>query len=785
MKTTLTSLSLASLLGLSAGCTQEVDDVTTVQSALTVSFVLPLPVGLNATDVAMAASGQLFVNDRAQVREQANSTDFAMVSNVGTATGSTTNIGVSSRTATIISRPRVTLRNNSVVSGSLYQGADVVPETQGPFTVSGFTQFPVNLETDTTWTRDVTWPSTVGGAVSLEPGQPPTVFPLSPGAYRAVSVKSGRTLRLTAGSYFFDSLNVESQAGLQVDGSLGPVFIFLNGPFTFRGNMTGSVASPGMPIASLTVMTNNAATIVSSSFAGGFDGVVIAPTGAINLMGGVYRGAFFGRSVTIFEDGRVLHVRDPFSFAAFGRIDRASVTGGSIRLGDQVTDEFIQSEAVTAISRDGAGFVVTVGYNDKTTGISNPDITYPAGRSGDKDDIKRGVSLMGWSFSTDGGFTFNYGGRVKPPAGWSAIWSDPALAKVSIDDPFVYYAQVASSDAGFSSFPFNQQTQAGYDAATDTLKNIAPPPDSHCIARSMDRGKTFPDVACVKEIHNLADATTLAAGLNPSGAREVFLSSLAGIPLRVWRMNGDTMQFIEELEVPLPSGTDACNKAHPRIRVASGSLYVMCATSIGRLVGNTFDLTTRNWRGAQVLATGLTETLGVGIRFTTSFSFDIGRVGTTSFGQPINKVRVIYDVDDGAMGMNLVTRECNLDLSGCSAEIPEWSTRNLFGSEVAPSLRFGGGSWTVAWMEAALGAVGPAVARLETLGTTRRMNTIFPNPTAVPCFQLGFGYWGDYNEIDSFGDGRFFVPYTVNGPGCRFQGKFLADHHVGGSVVAF
>ena len=58
------------------------------------------------------------------------------------------------------------------------------------------------------------------------------------------------------------------------------------------------------------------------------------------------------------------------------------------------------------------------------------------------------------------------------------------------------------------------------------------------------------------------------------------------------------------------------------------------------------------------------------------------------------------------------------------------------------------------------------------------------SPAVIPCVTPG-GYWGDYDDIDSYGDLRIFAPYTVNGPGCRYQGTFIADHHVGGSIVSF
>ena len=364
-----------------AGCQVDVpapdEDVVRVRSALTVSFTIPIPLGLNPTDVALGASGQLLVNDRAQVREQTSATDLGLISNVGTGAGSTTNVGVSAQVGTINSVPRVVLRNNSLVRGSVYEGPAGGPQTQGPFTVTGFTSqdaLPA-MVADTAWTRSVFWPTNVQPSVSLEPGQMPTVVSLAPNAYHSVAVKSGRVLQLQTGTYFFDSLSVEPQGGLRINGQAGPVYVFVNGPVTLRGNMDGSLATPGMPIASLTIITTGSAAILSSPTSSLFNGVVIA-NGSISLSAGIFRGAFFARNVTLFEDGRVFHVRDPFSFRGFGASDRVSVTGGSIRKGEDVTDEFPQSETVSVVSKVGQQFIVTVGYNDKTTGVTNPEVTY-------------------------------------------------------------------------------------------------------------------------------------------------------------------------------------------------------------------------------------------------------------------------------------------------------------------------------------------------------------------------------------------------------------------------
>jgi hypothetical protein len=608
----------------------------------------------------------------------------------------------------------------------------------------------------------------------------PTLVQLAPDAYHAVSVKSGRVLQLRAGTYYFDSLLVDPSAGLQIDGSAGPVYVFVNGPVTFRGNMNGSTPTPGLPIASLTIMTTSSASILSSYTSVLFNGVVIA-NGGIGIAG-QFRGAFFGQNVTLFEDSRIFHVRDPFSFRGFGPSDEVSVTGGSIRKGEDITDEFTQSETATSVSKNGQQFVVAVGYNDKTTGTTNPEVTYPNGRTRPGRIVRRGVSLLGWSYSTDGGYTFNYGGRVRPPTGWSAIWGDPAMAKVSLTDPNVYYAEMATTDAAFTNTVGSSGN--GYDPTIDAIVNLTPNVDGHCIARSTDFGATFTILTCLP-VSQSEDGTALAAAMNTSGVREVYLSTnSSGYP--VFRVNDQTLAVTVLPTIQPPpnqSGGNPGVRLHPKLRVLNGVLYLVAMDNAGRVFGATLDAahSATTWQGPFILATdGSSNNNWGGAR---AVSFDIGSDGAGN-----TKFRFMYLVDDGNE-TGLATRECNVDLSNCH-DLP-WHTRGVAGSETQPSLRNGGGaSWAASWTAqpgglGGLSAMGAQLRSLTIPPTQNDLQTIQLFPAVAPCSFTGSGYWGDYNEMDTFGDLRYFAPYTVNGPGCRYRGPVLSDQHVGASIFRF
>src|SRR5215204_5001122 len=73
--------------------------------------------------------------------------------------------------------------------------------------------------------------------------------------------------------------------------------------------------------------------------------------------------------------------------------------------------------------------VLVIAYNDDTV-ETNPATNAPYVQySANGRVVFPGASLLGWSYSTDGGSTWKYGGKLRPPAqlGIAALWGDPAI----------------------------------------------------------------------------------------------------------------------------------------------------------------------------------------------------------------------------------------------------------------------------------------------------------------------------------------------------------------------
>jgi len=733
------------------------------REAAVVSVTMRLPSGLHPSEVVIAANDFISIHDRARTFSNPFTGEYATVTNMGS---NTTTIGVDAHVGTIFSRGAPWLRDRATVHGGLY--STTAPMFQNGTVVTGPQQSGVAFVDDVSWTRTYNFPDTLGPAPVLEPGGTPNPYLLAPGNYHHIDLKSGRTLRLTAGDYYLQYFTSQPNSTLFIDGSQGNVRLFLSGSITKRGLMTG-INTPGMPIPGFTVVSSgNGVNIVEQRFRG----VLIAPNGLIRIEYAQqpHEGAFFGRSVELYQGNQVNHVRDFRSFIDFDTFrERTQVTGGSVRLGANLTDGFEQAEAAAIVSRSPSGFNVTVAYNDHTQDPASPRFEFPEGLSGASRIVHKGISLMGWSYSTDGGHTFRYGGRVPPPTGWSTIWGDSTLAKVDIDDPYVFFAQVAGSTAAFEATP-------EYDPVTQTVIDARPGLDGLCVARSTDRGVSFPTVACV-DAGGFHDGSAVAVARDGTNRRQVYLASHdipGGASASVWRMDGETMAFTR-LENPFAGATSL----HPRLRQVGGTLYVVTHSPGGRILANRLDATTNatTWMGqVEIVASGALELPalpgGTALRRANGFSFD---VGTTNSG---SRFRLIHDATVSATP-GFRTRECMPDLTGCMDG--PWVNA---GFGVSPSLRVSGSRWAASLWQGGGNDVQNVAVELRADGTVGFKDL---SPAVVPCMHdpNDVRFWGDYNEIDAFADGRFFMPYTINGPGCRFQGDFIADMHVGATIVEF
>ncbi|MEZ4224660.1 MAG: hypothetical protein R3B13_27160 [Polyangiaceae bacterium] len=136
--------------------------------------------------------------------------------------------------------------------------------------------------------------------------------------------------------------------------------------------------------------------------------------------------------------------------------------------------------------------------------------------------FRRGSSIMGYSFSQDGGYTWQAPGKVYPQfvhgEPTALLWSDPALAVGFTNPSLVAYASLAVSTSSFDALTLGTDTEdllSGWPPDLDTPEDQGIV-DSICVALSFDGGVNFDnEVVCAREPDiglTGTDQTTTAIG---------------------------------------------------------------------------------------------------------------------------------------------------------------------------------------------------------------------------------------------------------------------------------
>ncbi len=180
------------------------------------------------------------------------------------------------------------LGSSSNITGYLVSGGAVTK--QAGYTVSGGISEKGNVPSYSIVYQS-TFPTGTALAVSVSPGQTQTL--VSGKLYGQVSVKG--TLKLTAGTYFIDTLTFDTGSSLVIDDSLGAVNVNVRTSLTYRG--TTSVLSGHVANLVVGYFGVNAAFVETA-----ISGAILAPNGKLVLgtdNGGLYRGQFFAKDLEV------------------------------------------------------------------------------------------------------------------------------------------------------------------------------------------------------------------------------------------------------------------------------------------------------------------------------------------------------------------------------------------------------------------------------------------------------------------------------------------------------
>jgi hypothetical protein len=257
------------------------------------------PTGM--TDLAAYGGRNLRINDRARLLARTSTYDngpFATGATIGA-----TRIGVEAKLNTLVTKGPTAQFTHRYTIQSIRAGNDVVVTAQdgrdlNPITVRGAELPLLDVDAD--------FPTAKFADVVLEPNQ---VFPpvagtiLTPGQYVGrVTLKRGSVLRLGAGRYFMDSLDVQTDGVLEIDHRAGHVEVYVRNSLTFSGKFRNL---GGDPYANLFVYSGTGTAQILSAFSGR----VIASRGSINLQNFVHEGAFYAAQTLELHQGGAIRYR--------------------------------------------------------------------------------------------------------------------------------------------------------------------------------------------------------------------------------------------------------------------------------------------------------------------------------------------------------------------------------------------------------------------------------------------------------------------------------------------
>jgi len=180
-------------------------------------------------------------------------------------------------TSFVRSEELITMQNSTRIGGSAIQN-------------SSLNIVPVKLI--------ATAPTSKVPIVSPEPGQTLT---LAPGNYTNLDVKSGATVKVSAGTYYFDALTLEPQSIFSVNSGSGRVIVYVGNSLTMRSTVFSATGQT--PDFVVGYLGTNAVSISSP-----FTGTLFAPSAAVSLeslASGNHSGAFFAGSLTVHQGNAV------------------------------------------------------------------------------------------------------------------------------------------------------------------------------------------------------------------------------------------------------------------------------------------------------------------------------------------------------------------------------------------------------------------------------------------------------------------------------------------------
>lgn len=293
-------LILSALTALDCSTAPHEDDTGRVSQALasTIDVTLGFPAGWSQDKVALYGVDGVTIWNNVAVKDTAGNPAVAM--NVGP---TALVLWGGASTGTVVSGGTITIKAGAQVTGDAHAAGAIDP-AQPPVTGQVLSNTPIGTLSNFGYT--VKYPNTTS-KLQLDGKDSADLKPNV--GYENVTLHSKTTAKLSAGTYYIDTLETEPETTLDLNTSNGPIMVHVRGRLNFKGKLRLTGPSGRF----LLGYYGTDATSIESPF----NGTIVAPNAALRLApAGTnpgHRGSFFAKRLEGVEAGSLITF-EPFSF---------------------------------------------------------------------------------------------------------------------------------------------------------------------------------------------------------------------------------------------------------------------------------------------------------------------------------------------------------------------------------------------------------------------------------------------------------------------------------------
>ena len=239
-----------------------------------------------AFDVTITLPGGTLVTRLgAAAKESVKAEDRVTVERTLASTTSDVHVGTHAKVSDITAAHNVSIGHRSTADGDVRAGGFVFARGA---TITGSTENRANLGAPNVVTWSVPAATTNAGPVMVERDG---FADLDPGTYGELRLRPGASVALRTGVYRFEKLSLDDTSTIVVNSRVGPVQIYTERDFTFRGSVeTATIGTPQLLIAKI----GHGHVIVE----GEFTGALVAPDARVSVKASAqphHRGHHHGR----------------------------------------------------------------------------------------------------------------------------------------------------------------------------------------------------------------------------------------------------------------------------------------------------------------------------------------------------------------------------------------------------------------------------------------------------------------------------------------------------------